>query len=360
MTLYHVLLVKYGWHETRLRRVAKWFHLALIGGLVLALVAMPLYNENDKLQYCYISSPPTGDSYRDVLFYNVIPTCLVIFVMAMGVCITMNTFSKKSNGDSEVDSSSLEECHGQTMTSRSSGGSTPPRERAPQLDTIGRGTSRQGRLEEPPVATFDALWKRAFTLLSFCATWGFFCYAQIAPFHFPFVFWLLSVTVTPLFGLAHALVYYSRNHRERNGVALSTNHSRSSSSSPAPASSSSSVGLQTDKDEDSSASKTKNDSDNKSTTEHSSEHLNHHQGILISVMDDLMWDNADVDVTLEPDEENLMTTRTLTYANATADNEELQILQSQHGHDHGATVTGDLMWDGVDSDRILQKTDFTE
>lgn len=314
--MYYLLAFRCGWHEPRIRKVSKWFHLALLIGLVLALLAVPLYK--NMLLYCYIVRPPfnasTDNNYRDVLWYNVVPTCISLVLMTIGLRVMMA--GTKSNDDTTSPS----------QTVRSSMPETSCPETALPLDEQEQSPGVPESLQGKCCCVIVPL-EMLLNMLGFCLTWGLFSFSQIANPTLPYTFWLVSVTLAPLQGVCQALLYRCSHRNPHCRAHTSLGHSSHSVVEMDKRGLQDSSGLE---------------NIDKTMTDVSE--------VPLYVTDDLLWDNGDICVALEAtfdedddDDDNRRQAKLVLM--------EPVLLDSDTTIPNPA-VTGDLMWDGLDSDRL--------
>lgn len=86
LSVYYVLVIRFGYKGQRLLKVRKWLHaIPLSIGVILAFAAIPFYDM--AVWGCHIAPPPLESNYGPILVFSVIPLSLVITVATVNMVL---------------------------------------------------------------------------------------------------------------------------------------------------------------------------------------------------------------------------------------------------------------------------------
>ena len=83
LSTYYLLVIYFGWSERRVVKVARYLHLPLVVGLLLALAGLPLYE--NCFWVCYIPPKPLADSAKNIIIFSHLPIGLAVGVTSVNM-----------------------------------------------------------------------------------------------------------------------------------------------------------------------------------------------------------------------------------------------------------------------------------
>jgi hypothetical protein len=208
LTMYYVLVIKYGMRERRLFQLRWFFHVpVLVAGLGLAFAGIPYY---EYLFFaCHIPPPPLVDSSTLINLFSIAPISIVLIVSTMNMAIiywhvhqqdkAANRWrmTMRANGDSSeayflsgMMSSMIRKLR------RSSGAAAVS---LPSRSSTPRPTNRLS----------NAVWWQALLYVSsFLLTWPIYFVANFNATREDYAFWLILAILNPLQGFWNCLIYF--------------------------------------------------------------------------------------------------------------------------------------------------------
>lgn len=78
LSCYYLLVIRYSWPDSRLRKARIYFHIPPVLGVVAAFASIPYIGNG--FAFCFVLAPPAAASYWPITFIEVIPvlTCLLV------------------------------------------------------------------------------------------------------------------------------------------------------------------------------------------------------------------------------------------------------------------------------------------
>jgi hypothetical protein len=220
LTIYYVLVIKYGMRERRLFQLKWFFHVpVLVAGFGLAFAGIPFY---EYLFFaCHIPPPPLVDSSALINIFSIVPISIVLVVSTTNMAIIYWHVHQQDKAANRWRMSSV-------VTNGGGGGggagSSEEASSSRMLSSVIRklkrlsgtaATSAQPTRPSTNRLSNTVWWQALLYVSSFLLTWPIYLYANFNTTREDYAFWVVLVILNPLQGFWNCVIYFRPRLAER-------------------------------------------------------------------------------------------------------------------------------------------------
>lgn len=234
LSTYYLLVICYGWSETRIRKYLWCLHIPFIIGSALTIAGIPLYQ--DVRWLCWIPPPPLADSYRHTFIFGFLPIgtaaivatanmltvyCKVRKQFATGNRWRMNNNTRHQSTPNPADLASSSSMTGLSATGKRRFFSRQSQSMDSGISSIDNNSGhvsmsadcrpRIRQTETPPTTRVsldrELFWQCLLYLTVFYLSWTMLFLSQVEKYHNHHGLWVCISILSPLQGFNNFLVY---------------------------------------------------------------------------------------------------------------------------------------------------------
>lgn len=222
LSFYYLLVIRFSWRESQLRRVRKWFLSVPMLGVIASFVALP--HIGNGYMFCVITPPPLADSYWPMSILQSLPIFSCLLIATVNTLLVYAAVRKQEKRGLKWRFPSTKGTVGHTVSNgRLSDDSVGNDEESPhneKRDTVATSMRRvSSQILDSAMATLNqsrlqraTFWQSLFYLGAFYFSWFVLAVVNVSFVNdrvalVPYWCWALLSFVAPLQGFTNFFVY---------------------------------------------------------------------------------------------------------------------------------------------------------